>query len=101
MVGHLSRIGVRQGPGSRRPPGRGEPHRLQHHHGAPAVEARQGPNLRICPTGPPASGRRAGDPHRVTYLQTDGFPHTAGSTVTSLTIQQASPWGSRRRPDPV
>jgi hypothetical protein len=27
--------------------------------------------------------------------------HTAGSTVTSLTIQQASLWGSRRRPDPV
>jgi len=32
----------------------------------------------------------------VTYLQTDGFPRTAGSTVTSLTIQQASLWGYRR-----
>jgi hypothetical protein len=50
---------------------------------------------------PLASDRRAGDLHRVTYLQTDGFPHTAGSTVTSLTIQQASLWGSRRRPEPV
>jgi len=29
----------------------------------------------------------------VTYLRTDGFPRTAGSAVTSLTIQQASLWG--------
>jgi hypothetical protein len=30
----------------------------------------------------------------VAYLRTDGFPRTVGSTVTSLTIQQASLWGS-------